>query len=59
MDYFLWALQRFYERGEDRFVKLIWPQTKLVLDVDDNRTARYGVYYTQSKPLTLDTRAKK
>ena len=59
VDYFLWALQRFYERGEDRFVNLIWPQTKLVLDVDDTRSTPYGVYYTQSKPLTLDARAKK
>ena len=59
VDYFLWALQRFYERGEDRFVRLIWPQTKLVLDVDDTRTAPYGVYYTQSNPLTLEARAKK
>ena len=59
VDYFLWALQRFYERGEDRFVRLIWPQTKLVLDVDDTRMAPYGVDYTQSNPLTLEARAKK
>lgn len=27
--------------------------------VDDTRTAAYGVYYTQTKPLNLLTRAKK
>ena len=59
VDYFLWALQRFYERGEDRFLNLIWPRTKLVVDVDDTRTAGYGVFYSQAKPLTLATRAKK
>ena len=59
VDYFLWALQRFYEKGEDRFLNLIWPQTKLVIDCDDLREKNYGVYYTQSKPLTLEARAKK
>lgn len=59
VDYFLWALQRFYEKDEDRFLNLIWPKTKLIIDVDDTRSAPYGVYYTQTKPLTLLTRAKK
>jgi len=60
VDYFLWAFQRSYERGEDRFVNLIWPQTELVLDVDDTRTAADGVNYTRSNPLTLTAaRAKK
>ncbi len=59
VDYFLWALQRFYEKGEERFLSLIWPKTKLVIDVDDTRDKPYGVYYTQAHPLTLATRAKK
>jgi hypothetical protein len=59
VDYFLWALQRFFEKNEDRFLNLIWQQTKLVIDVDDTRTKRYGVYYTQTNPLTLAARAKK
>ena len=59
VDYFLWALQRFYEREEDRYLNLIWPQTKLVMDVDDTRINRYGVYYTQSNPVTFASRAKK
>lgn len=52
-DYFLWALQRLYERGEDRYVDLLWPAFSLVHDLDDTREARYGVYYSQKKPLTL------
>ncbi len=52
-DYFLWALQRLYERGEDRYLQFAWPAFRLVHDVDDTRQAEYGVYYTQKKPLTL------
>ena len=50
-DYFLWALQRLYERGEERFVELLWRAFRLVHDMDDTREARYGVCYTQEKPL--------
>lgn len=53
VDYFLWALQRFYERREDRYVELLWPAFHLVHDLDDTRRAHYGVYYTQKKPLSL------
>ena len=52
-DYFLWALQRFYERREDRYLEYIWPSVRLVHDLDDTRDKPYGVYYTQKKPLTL------
>lgn len=51
-DYFLWALQRCYERREDRYVELLWGQFSLVLDIDDTRETRYGVYYSRKKPLT-------
>jgi hypothetical protein len=53
VDYFLWALQRFYERREDRFLNYLWPAFRLVHDLDDTRQAQYGVYYTQKKPLIL------
>lgn len=52
-DYFLWALQRLYERHDERYVTLLWPSFSLVHDLDDTRQARYGVYYTKRKPLTL------
>ena len=55
VDYFLWALQRLYERREDRFVRLLWAKIRLVIDVDDTRERRYGRYYTQKNPLTGET----
>ena len=51
VDYFVWTLQRLYERGEDRYVKYLWRAFRLVQDIDDRRAAGYGVYYTQKKPL--------
>ncbi len=53
VDYFLWALQRFYERREDRYVELLWPAFRLVHDVDDTRESQHGAEYTQKRPLTL------
>ena len=53
VDYFLWALQRFYERREDRHLNFLWPACSLIYDIDDTRTAEYGRFYTQKKPLTL------
>ena len=50
-DYFVWALQRLYETGEDRFAEYLWSSFSLVQDIDDTRKAGYGVYYTQSNPL--------
>lgn len=51
VDYCLWSLQRLYERGEERYLELLWPVFHLVHDVDDVRMADYGTYYTQKKPL--------
>ncbi len=51
VDYFLWALQRTFEKREDRYLELLWPQCSLVVDVDDTRKAEYGAYYTKQKPL--------
>lgn len=52
VDYFLWALQRLYERREERYVEFLWDAFRLVHDVDDTRQAQSGVYYTQKKPLS-------
>jgi len=57
IDYYLWAIQRLYERGEDRFLRLLWQQAGLVYDVDDTREKKYGVFYTQDNPLTTESRA--
>lgn len=51
VDYFLWALQRCFEKGEARFIEYMWPKISLVHDVDDARRAGYGEYYTRKKPL--------
>lgn len=51
-DYFTWALQRLYEKGEDRYLAYLWHSVHLIQDIDDKRKAGYGVYYTQKKPLT-------
>jgi len=50
VDYFLWALQRFFERGEERYLSFLWPKVSLVHDIDDTRQSGYGVYYTRKKP---------
>ena len=52
VDYFTWALQRLYERGEERYLAYVWPMVHLVQDIDDKRKADYGAYYTRKKPLT-------
>jgi hypothetical protein len=52
-DYFLWALQRFYERKEDRYLDYLWERFRLVHALDDVHSPKYGVYYTKKKPLTL------
>ena len=54
VDYYLWALQRAYEKGEDRFIQSINEHVGVIHDVDDKRNAGYGEYYTRSEPLTID-----
>ncbi len=57
VDYFLWALQRVYERpeeqGVDRYLNALWEAGKvsLIIDVDDTRRSPGGVFYTTEKPL--------
>jgi hypothetical protein len=63
-DYFLWALQRFYEprihpetgeiTHEDRYMNAIWPQVSQVYDL--NFGPERGTFFTQSIPLDLETR---
>src|SRR5690606_21247449 len=47
VDYLLWALQRCYERREERYINYVWSLCHLVHDVDDARRNKYGVYYSQ------------
>ncbi|HSV52232.1 MAG TPA: DUF3800 domain-containing protein [Burkholderiaceae bacterium] len=63
VDYYLWALQRFYERAEPRFLDFIWPQTIEVIDVDAAQVHMRGklpgefVIFNKEHPLTLQSRA--
>jgi hypothetical protein len=55
VDYFLWAIQRLYERGEDRYFSFLAPCYKLVMDFDDKRTGKsYGRWYSDQDPLTKE-----
>ncbi len=52
IDYFLWALQRLYERGEDRYFNYLAPHYRLIMDFDDKRSGRtYGEWYSDQNPL--------
>jgi len=59
VDYFLWALQRLYERGEERYWEYVAEKVSLVHDVDDTRNHEYGEYYHKRNPLTVAKCAKK
>jgi len=49
VDYCLWALQRLYTKGEDRFLSLIWPKVGLIVDADDISEKPYGTYHTRRR----------
>ena len=55
VDYYLWALQRLLERGEDRYIVNIWADCKLLMDIHDIRNYAYGEYYHKRKPLTAES----
>ena len=55
VDYFVWALQRLYERDEDRYLVYLWEAFRLIHDIDDTRETISGIYYTQKNPLTVET----
>lgn len=63
VDYFLWALQRFYERGEARFLDYVWPQTLEIIDLDavpqkmQGRPQGEFVIFNKEHPLNLESRA--
>ena len=54
IDYYLWALQRMYERTEDRFFNLLASHYRLIMDLDDKRNNNYGEWYSDSNPLMLE-----
>lgn len=61
-DYLLWAVQRCFERGDDRYLEYIWPAVRLVQDCDDVRNKRFGENYTSDVMLTakaLESRSRR
>lgn len=54
VDYYLWALQRVYERSEDRFFNYARPVYRLIMDLDDKTNNEYGEWYSDASPLTLE-----
>ncbi|WP_394757455.1 DUF3800 domain-containing protein [Rhodoferax sp.] len=62
-DYLLWALQRFYERSEERYLHAMWPKFTRVLDLDapapktKGKPVAAGVAFNEKHPLTLESRA--
>ena len=56
VDYCLWALQRLFTKGEDRFLSLIWPKVALIVDADDISEKAYGTYHTRKlSPLSAES----
>ncbi len=53
-DYYLWAVQRLFERGEDRFFNLIASDYRLIMDLDDQRNQPTGEQYNKNHPLRLE-----
>lgn len=54
IDYYLWAVQRLYEKGEDKYFKLLEKDYSVIADLDDKRKNWGGAWYTRSNPLTLE-----
>lgn len=48
VDYFLWAVQRCYERNERRYLELLWSKIATIHDRDDNVT------YSDQNPMPAD-----
>jgi len=54
IDYCLWALQRLFERQEERYFDVLRSKFRLIIDLDDTRNHPYGEYYSDSNPLTAE-----
>lgn len=53
VDYFLWALQRFYEKKEIRYLEFIWTKCMVINDRHIKGKNNSGTYFTQKKPPSL------
>lgn len=53
VDYFLWGVQRFYERGECRFLDMMWPQIGEIHDLHHGKPG--GTFFKGDDRPTLET----
>lgn len=53
VDYFLWAVQRFYERKEQRFLDMMWPQIGEIHDL--HHGGPLGTFFKGVVAPTLET----
>jgi len=53
VDYFLWAVQRFYERQESRFLDMMWPQIGEIQDLDHGKPG--GTFFKGEERPTMET----
>lgn len=53
VDYFLWALQRFYEKKDARYLEFVWPKCSVINDRHIKGAGNSGTYFTQKKPPSL------
>lgn len=52
-DYFCWAVQRVFEKGETRYYDFISDQVSMVIDLyDSDNWAKSGNYYSKKRKLT-------
>ena len=65
VDHEHWVLQRFYERGEARYLNFAWPQTLEVLDLNldveatrqGKKSDRHSGIFNKEHPMALESRA--
>jgi Protein of unknown function (DUF3800) len=51
VDYVLWALQRYYNAQESRFIELMWDKVGVVHAIDEKTISVEGIHYTKKNPL--------
>ncbi len=58
-DYFCWAIQRVFERGEMRYYNFIKDKIRLIHDIYDFEKGKIGEIYGQERPLTIQNAINK
>ena len=56
-DYFCWAIQRVFEKGETRYYDFVKEKISLVVDLYDiDKYEGFKNYYTPKNPLTAENK---